>query len=349
MVQKDAQVMQHSEHPKDKPFADLKWDDLRVFYVVVESGSFRSAADSLDMSVNAVRNRVVNLERRFRELLLIRSEKGCFPTEMGKNIYDRAKRMADFAKSLDSSHSGKDEAPLSGRVSIRITEGLGSFWVMPNLLSFRKRYPKLIIDLQCEMRPADLATYEADLSVQLTMPEDDDAIVTKLGYMHFLGFVSQEYIEEFGEPEWPLKPPHSFVFQVGPQVANDELGKIFDPKALESMTAATTNSSTAHYFAVANGAGIGILPSYSQAVTRKVVPLNIGPSSLKRPIYLVYNRNVKRTGKIDVVIAWLREIFDREKYPWFAEEFIHPDQLEAYLENDDIVALFKASHGLIRL
>ncbi|MGD8326439.1 MAG: LysR family transcriptional regulator [Sphingomonadales bacterium] len=335
-------------HQDGDQLGDFKWDDLKVFYAVVECGSIRAAAEKLKMSLNAVRHRVISLESSCRDTLLIRSEKGCAPTKKGEKVFEVAKGMLDVYKGLQDDRLNANEE-IAGRVSLRTTEGLGSFWIMPKLSSFRQLYPRLIVDLQCEMKTPNLAAYEADLSVQLARPTDEEAIVTKIGYLHLMGFISKEYLEQFGEPSWPIKPPHGFVFQVGPQMANEELEKFLDFEALEDITVATTNSSTSHYFAVANGVGIGILPSYSRAISRKVIPVESGPPPLTREIYLVYNRNVKRTGKIDVVIDWLKEIFSPEIYPWFSEEFIHPDKLEPYLQDDNVVELFKGVDGLMKL
>lgn len=348
MPRKLTKPLSKAEHWVDGKIAGQNWEDLRFYYFVVACGSFRAAADQLGKSYNAIRDRVENLERRYKTPLLIRGQRGTSPTDAGQKLFENAARMAEAAAILGHDDLGLEEE-LAGRVSIRVTEGIGSFWLVPKLGEFRDRYPKLKLDIQCEMRTPNLAAFEADVSVQLAKPTDEEAIVSTLGYLHLMGFVSQEYIERYGWPVWPIRPPHGFVFQVGPQMAHDELVSLLDVDALEEITVATLNSSTSHYYAVANGTGIGILPTYSRAISRKVIPLDTGPAPYKRPIYLVYNKNMKKTGKIDVVIEWLKEVFDKRKYPWFSEEFIHPNEIEEYLEEGNVVELRRGVDGLIKL
>jgi len=348
MPQKSTKPLSKTEHLTGTVLGSQNWEDLRVFYFVVACGSFREAGEALGRGYNAIRDRVAKLEEKYRTPLLIRDRRGTEPTSAGRELFDNIKKMAEAAAILGNDDLGLSEE-LAGRVSIRVTEGIGSFWLIPKISQFREKHPKIILDIQCEMRTPDLKKFEADIAVQLEMPTDENAIVSTLGYLHLMGFVSKEYIEQYGVPKWPIKPPHGFVFQVGPQMAHDELVSLLDVEALEEITVATTNSSTSHYYAVANGSGIGILPSYSRAISRKVIALDSGPQPYRRPIYLVYNKNMKKTGKIDAVIDWLKDVFDKKKYPWFSEEFIHPREIERYLDKDNVVELKRGVDGLIEL
>jgi len=44
-------------------------------------------------------------------------------------------------------------------------------------------------------------------------------------------------------------------------------------------------------------------------------------------IWLTYHPDVKKTWRKVLVIDWLKSIFDPKTYPWFRDEFIHPDEL----------------------
>jgi DNA-binding transcriptional LysR family regulator len=73
----------------------------------------------------------------------------------------------------------------------------------------------------------------------------------------------------------------------------------------------TTNLSSASYWAVANGAGIGVFPSYACTFGGKIIPLEI---EWRRPfdIWLSYHPGCGRIPWLQHVIDWLIEAFNPE-------------------------------------
>ena len=89
----------------------------------------------------------------------------------------------------------------------------------------------------------------------------------------------------------------------------------------------------AHTWALLNGAGIGAMPTYGQAMGASMVPIN-PEASYPLDIWLTYHPDAKRIPRVQSTIAWLQEIFDARKYPWFRDEFIHPDKLMQYYKGE---------------
>ena len=88
------------------------------------------------------------------------------------------------------------------------------------------------------------------------------------------------------------------------------------------------------------GAGIGFLPTYIRVVSRGTRPLDIG-LHLRRSIYLVHHPDSVRFPEIGQALDWVRGAFDKAKYPWFADEFVHPDQFERRFNDSVVVNLFE--------
>jgi hypothetical protein len=42
---------------------------------------------------------------------------------------------------------------------------------------------------------------------------------------------------------------------------------------------------------------------------------------------LTFHPGVKKTPRKAMVIDWIKTIFNPKVYPWFSDEFIHPDNL----------------------
>ena len=318
----------------------LNWDDVRLFLEVSRSGSFRKAADITGVSPNTLMRRVALLEGRLGHILLARKASGVVPTSEGHEVVKIAERLRSEALALE--RMAKDRArSLTGTVKVAVTEGLGTFWLIPRLVDFQQRHPDLTIDIFCDMRLADMSSHQADVAVQLDRPQASDLVITRLGYLHVTLFASDEYIRLHGTPTRveDLADFH-FVEQVSPQVPSEMVKTVVPNPFARHFVSFRANTSTAHAYAISRGAGIGLLPTYARAITRRVRPVNLD-FRLRRDIWLVYHHKARSQKRVRAAIDWLREAFDPVRYPWFREEFVPPDKLEGDFIKDNVIHLFE--------
>ena len=101
----------------------------------------------------------------------------------------------------------------------------------------------------------------------------------------------------------------------------------------------TTNLSSASYWAVANGAGIGVFPSYACTFGGKIIPFEI---EWRRPfdIWLSYHPGSGRIPRVRHMTDWLLEAFNPAKFPWFKDEFVHPSEFKAVYKGESLTHLF---------
>src|SRR5205814_3952049 len=119
---------------------------------------------------------------------------------------------------------------LSGGVRVAVTEGLGTFWLAPRLVEFQQAYPKILVDLHCAMRSADVSRHEADVAIHLSQPPSLDAKLVRLGRMHLMFFASEAYIAAHGAPKsFADLTNHRLVLQSADQTATKELFESFFP------------------------------------------------------------------------------------------------------------------------
>ena len=316
------------------------WDAARVFLEVVRCGSFRSAAERLELSINGVRRRIDDFERQIGATLFTRDVHGTRLTEEGALVVSAVERME--AASFDLLRAGSSVTnTLSGEVRVAITEGLGTFWLAPRLVEFQQSFPNILVDLQCAMRSADVSRHEADIAIQLSRPAALDVKLVRLGRMHLMFFAGRKYLETYGAPtkaEELVK--HRLVMQVGDQIAAKEtFESLFPGYSPRDLLVMKTNVSSAHYWAVANGAGIGVFPTYACAPGGKMIPLEI---ELRRPydIWLSYHPGSGRIPRVRRMIDWLVEAFNPTKFPWFKDEFVHPREFKAVYKGESLTHLF---------
>src|ERR1700749_5035859 len=97
------------------------WDAARIFLEVVRRGSFRSAAERLSLSINAVRRRIDDFERQTGTTLFTRDVHGTHLTDEGAMVVSAVERMEaaafDVLRTSDSTDSS-----LSGEVRVAVTE-----------------------------------------------------------------------------------------------------------------------------------------------------------------------------------------------------------------------------------
>jgi DNA-binding transcriptional LysR family regulator len=232
---------------------------------------------------------------------------------------------------------------LSGEVRFAITEGLGTFWVAPRLIEFQRVYPGLLVDLKCEMRSADVLRLEADVAVQLEEPDKPDLMRVKIGRLHIMPFVSPAYVEIYGMPkdEDDIRQNHRIVLQdTDPTKAKTQ--QMYDQhagRAQVGFVAMRNNVSSAHVWAVSKGAGVGWLPTYIPAIAGPLIPLDIDVK-FSLDIWLTYHPDAKRIPRVKQLIDWTIQAFDGRKYPWFRDEFVHPNDLQKSYKGEPLVNLF---------
>lgn len=305
----------------------LDWEGAHLFLELIRSGSFRAAADRVGLSVNALRNRIGEFEKTLNVTLVTRHVDGVRLTTEGEKIFEAANQMEQGAFALVQARDHASTA-VEGEVRLAVTEGLGALWIASHLVEFQRANPKLLLDVNCAMRSADVLRLEADISVQLTRPTAKELRVTKLGRLHMVPFAAQSYIDTYKKPERIADlVDHRIVIQADDQPHWEQLYKrVSGGKRAEGLVTLRTNVSSAHYWSIVNGAGIGMLPTYVYAVGAPIVPLDIG-IYLPIDIWMTYHAGAARIPRVRHLINWLLKAFSSRTYPWFRDEFIRPEDL----------------------
>ncbi|MEO1549711.1 MAG: LysR family transcriptional regulator, partial [Pseudomonadota bacterium] len=195
----------------------------------------------------------------------------------------------------------------------------------PRLIEFQRGNPMMVVDMKSSGIPADVARMEADISIQFDEPNNPTVMRRRLGSLHVYPYASRSYVDVYGSPANINEMlDHRLVDQVGPQLDNGAWPRYLGISDIEGVIGIRTNSSAAHFFAIERGAGIGGLPTFASALGTNLVPIDIGIHH-QVDIWVTYHPDARRTPRVATMIDWLVESFDPHKYPWFRDEFIHPN------------------------
>jgi DNA-binding transcriptional LysR family regulator len=147
---------------------------LDVLLAVADTGSFTSAADELHTVQSNVSEQVRQLERELGVRLLVRGRRGAAPTEFGRVVLERARRIRSELDAMRADLSmllGLE----SGYARIGIV-GTASRWLVPALVAdLRSRAPGVALHVTegaSERLIAEVLDHHLSLAV-VTEPEPD--------------------------------------------------------------------------------------------------------------------------------------------------------------------------------
>ncbi|MBW3098783.1 LysR family transcriptional regulator [Pseudohoeflea coraliihabitans] len=322
-------------------FKNVEWNSVRTLLVVARTSSFRKAAEESGQAINTVRRIITRLEDLLGYKLFYRKAEGVRLTPEGRRVVmaagDVERSMTDMLKVAQTA-----QQDANGPVRLAVTEGLGTFWLTPKITDYLDESQwKNRIELQCAMRSVDVMRLEADISIQLVKPHKPDLVTKRLGYLHLVPFASPGYIARYGAPKTLSDlPNHRVVEQETDQLNDYGLDKIFNAELANRMVRLKTNFSSAHYWAVSKGAGIGMMPNYARAIGGDVEYIDFG-IHFRTEIWLATHPELLRSARHRQFIDFLTEAFSPAQYPWFGEQLMTPAQIDEEFSREDLRNYFE--------
>lgn len=315
-------------HPR-QDIRNLSWSDLKLFLVCSKMRSLREAARELGITPATVVRRIGRLEHELGLCLFHRLRGGVVLTDTGAEVAEQCLAMEEALITFKR-RSSLSEHVQRGSVTLAVTEGIGTYWVTPHLVSFQRENPQISVNLVCAMGSVDVLRLEADFAIQFTRPQAADLLTQKLGRLYLYPFASPEYLEIYGIPKSVDDlQNHRYVQQIGPELDNSAFATYFGLKNPTEQIALRTNTSAAHLYAIENGAGIGGLPNFAAALGAPLIPIDVGPGYWL-DIWLTAHPDSRKLPYKSVTLDWIKTLFDVRKYPWFGSEFIHPAKLAGF-------------------
>jgi DNA-binding transcriptional LysR family regulator len=283
----------------------IDWNDMRVCLAVQRAGSWAQAAALLELNATTVSRRLVALEERLGARLFDRTPDGCVPTEAGLRLLARAERMEQEMLGVTRDLAGDDQR-LDGRVRITATEMMATRFVAPHIHRLRARYPLLEVELSCTRERLDLGRREADVSLRLTRPEEDQLVIKRLAPVELALYVSQGYIARRGLPADDLSG-HDAVHFAELRAFSRE-NEWLERELCGASVSVRSNSVSTVYASCVGGAGIALLPRIvADRDSRLVRVREAGPEP--RWIWQAMHQDLAQTARMRAVSAWLAEIF----------------------------------------
>lgn len=179
-----------------------RYEALRLYARVVESGSFSKAARAIGVGQPAVSKQIAALEARLGIRLIHRNPRGMSVTAAGQDYYETAVRLiADF-EDAEARISQQQFIP-SGIVRITAPPAFGRLYILPRLAEFRARYPDVTLDIMVSERRVNLVEEGIDLAIRMGPLSDSGLVARRIGAMRIVTVSAPAYIDAHGAPATP--------------------------------------------------------------------------------------------------------------------------------------------------
>jgi DNA-binding transcriptional LysR family regulator len=290
----------------------MDWDNLRFFLELSRAGKLTVAARRLGVDHTTVSRRVQALEKSLDTQLFMRAASGYSLTEAGRNLLLQAEAMESAFSGIEHTRQTHQDG-LSGQVRIGATEGYGSVMLAPQLAEFTQRYPNLGIDLLTASRMMQLSRREADIVITLDRPERGPFIITKLTDYVLRLYASADYLER----QRPIRGredlrEHGFVSYIDDLLYSKEL-LYLDEIGKPSHVSLRSTSILIQQQAVAAGAGIAILPSFSADADPRLRRVLGEEVKFIRTFWMLMPIELKDIARMKVTWDFLREMAHANK------------------------------------
>lgn len=179
-----------------------RFETLKAFVQVVESGSLTKAADALKVATSAVSRRIKELEERLGTQLLQRTTRQMRLTAAGETFHTRALQILQAMEEAEA-EAGEQSRALSGPLRIAAPLSFGQSHLSPMLLDFLADQPGIQLDVDFSDRMIDLVAEGHDLAIRIGNLRDSSLIARKLAEVRLVVAAAPGFWDRHGRPETP--------------------------------------------------------------------------------------------------------------------------------------------------
>lgn len=295
-----------------------RFDAMRAFVRVVETGSFTKAASTLHMSKTTVTQLVQQLETHLRIKLLNRTTRKVNLTADGAIYYQRVTRLLGDMDELESGLLRASVLP-RGRLRVDVPSPFARTFLIPALPDFYARYPDIQLDLGASDRKVDLIDDNIDCVIRGGALTDLSLIARHVGDLPIGIYAAPSYLERCGVVEHPRDLENSQHRIVGFRGAR--LGKVLpydfwrdnEQVSVQGQYILSVDDGNAYLAAGLAGLGILCLPHYMAQVHRasgELLPMLEDWQTTPMPLYIAFPASKHINARLRVFVDWVAALVE---------------------------------------
>jgi len=282
------------------------WDGLRFFLAAAETGSISSAARLLQANQSTVSRHIDALEKTLGEKLFQRSVKGLIFTAKGQAVFEQTQLIQQSINKIQQPAPDDDDSA-SGTVRLSLPEGLGQEVLIPALSDFYQRYPKIKLIFNLSATTANFTQAEADVSVRLFCPQEEQLIVKSLGEMKMGLYASKAYQKVHGLPTRLKDLRKHKVITYGDHLSILPENQWLLNHSDDLQRVLSSDSTVTRFKATVSGAGISLQPVIMARTDGRLIPLFAAAKMPAHEVWLVYPQDIQYVSRIRVVVDFISD------------------------------------------
>ncbi|KDD14705.1 LysR family transcriptional regulator [Bordetella bronchiseptica] len=296
-----------------------RFDAMRAFARVVETGSFTKAADTLHMSKTNVTQLVQQLEARLRVRLLNRTTRKVNATADGAAYYERVRQLLADLEDAETSLSGASATP-GGRLRVDVPSPFASTILVPALPAFQARYPDILLHLGVSDREVDLIDENVDCVIRGGQIGNLSLAARHVGDLQLGVYASPGYLARAGVPAHPHELQDAqhriigFSWSRARRLFPCAMRRADERIEVAGRHALLLDEGNAYLAAGLAAMGVIGVPTYMAEahVERGALIRLFGDWRLDpMPLYIAYPQNRHVSAKLRVFIDWIVELMAR--------------------------------------
>ena len=287
-----------------------RFDAIRAFAQVVESGSFAKAAERLGLSTSAASRHVADLESHLQTRLLNRTTRRVSLTESGRAFYERSVQLLADLEEAEQEASSATAVP-RGTIRLTTSVNFGVRHLAPAIADFLAAHREVRFDVSLSDRIVDLVEEGFDLAIRIGAPGADNLVARKLGETWLVPCASPAYLARRGAPRTPeeLAKHDCFTYEyVNPRNQWRFRDRAGNEHAVRIAGSLHSNNGDLLAEVAARGAGIVFEPAFivgPDVRAGRLVPLLQDYQAPPLPIYAVYPSRKHLSAKVRRFVDFL--------------------------------------------
>lgn len=296
-----------------------RFQEMRAFVTVVDSGSFVRAAEALGASKTAVSRLVGDLESRLGTRLLHRTTRKLSLTPEGQLFHERCTQLLQDVEEAEAELSAQSGEAI-GQVRVNVPTTFGLLHLAPLWPAFMAQHPKVVLDVTLADRVVDLVDEGYDLAVRIARLQTSTLVSRQITSTRMILCASPEYLRRHGTPAHPGDLARHAVLAYT-LLSMGEQWEFEGPQGAVSVKVVPrmrTNSGDTCCAAAVQHQGIVLQPSFlvgSHLASGALVEVLPAYRSIELGVYAVYPSRKHLTPKVRALIDFLVDAFRMRGWP----------------------------------
>lgn len=299
----------------------MDWDRLKTFYTVASHGSLSAAEQTLHLTQSALSRQISQLEHEIKTKLFERHARGLKLTEAGKSLFPTVERIYHELVGIQTALVEK-QSQLEGTITLITPRSFGSFWLIPHLSEFRKRYPSVRLSVISDEIISVHHTLREGVYMQLSSFQPSEHSELDCHDLCAYGqhiFAGEDYLREYGIPKSARDlDDHSLIAFNTSALIVDVDERRLNPLLFAGRGAGKprphsflVDDINSKFVATQSNLGISTMPLYLVNAARNLVELTMEDVDLRTlPIthkYLIYPKYLKDFKRVRVFKEFIDE------------------------------------------